>query len=71
VFELIDALDSMNDGVFKAHVNESENDFSNWLRDVFGDDDLAEGITCTKDRIETQRLIMKHTIRKLLELCCK
>ncbi len=71
VFELIDALDNINDGVFSSHVNGSKNDFSNWLRDVFGDDELAEKITCTKDKNEMQRLIMKHSIRKLLDLCYK
>ena len=71
VFELIDALDFMNDGTFGYHVNDSKNDFSSWLRNVFGDNNLANDILHLKDKMEMQRIIMKHTIRKMLDLCYK
>lgn len=42
--ELRNALLSMDDGTFRYHVNTEKNDFSNWIRHVFGDADLADKI---------------------------
>jgi hypothetical protein len=50
--ELESALRDMSDEVFRHHANESNNDFSNWVRDVFGDEklsnDLRKSTTQTK-----------------------
>ncbi len=50
--ELETALRDMSDDVFHYHVNESNNDFSNWVRDVFDDEkllnDLRKSMTKTK-----------------------
>ena len=48
--ELRDALKFMNDGVFTYHVNTERNDFSNWIRDVIGDRELASSIVGMKEK---------------------
>lgn len=42
--ELGDAIGIMADRTFMHHVAEGRNDFSNWVRDVIGDHELAEKI---------------------------
>jgi hypothetical protein len=39
--ELASALEQMSEESFQHHVTEHKNDFSNWVRDVFGDTTLA------------------------------
>jgi hypothetical protein len=39
--ELASALERMSEEAFQHHVTEHKNDFSNWVRDVFGDTTLA------------------------------
>jgi hypothetical protein len=50
--ELKVALEQMTDETFRYHLNETKNDFSNWVRDVIGDDklsrDLQKSITHTQ-----------------------
>lgn len=50
--ELKVALEQMTDETFRYHSNETKNDFSNWVRDVIGDDklsrDLQKSITHTQ-----------------------
>lgn len=42
--ELETALKEMSDETFRYHVNEAKNDFSNWVNDVIGDEDLARDL---------------------------
>ena len=48
--ELKTALDEMSDETFLYHVGGGKNDFSNWVRDVIGDDKLAADLAATSDR---------------------
>ena len=64
---LIDELENMPDEVFNHHVNEFKNDFSSWIRDVFKDDILADELQLVNDRLETQRTLLKHTVRSFLK----
>jgi len=67
VFELVDALEDMSSDLFEEHVNEMKNDFSNWIKDVFKEHDVAKEIQRMKDRIEMQKILM----RKLIEAAKK
>lgn len=46
--ELKAALEQMMDETFQYHANEAKTDFSNWVRDVIGDEKLARDLlNCT------------------------
>ncbi len=48
--EMAEALDIMADKTFSHHVTETRNDFSTWVRDVLGDDQLADSIKSLRSR---------------------
>lgn len=39
--ELLDQLANMNHELFNSHVSKQNNDFANWVRDVFGEKEMA------------------------------
>lgn len=61
--ELLNALKSMDDETFKSHADENKNDFGNWVRDVFKDEELAKLIFNSKTRED----IVKAIEAKLFE----
>ncbi|MBW2995828.1 hypothetical protein KY332_00850 [Candidatus Woesearchaeota archaeon] len=64
VKELAFAMDYLSDEELNHHVNESKNDFSSWVRDVFKEYRLAEIISDIKDRKEMQIVLLKHLVNK-------
>jgi len=48
--EMLYALQKMDDGAFRHHVHDGKNDFSNWLKDVFKEVELAEKIKKVMDK---------------------
>ncbi len=48
--ELAPALKKMHADTFSHHVNSEKNDFSNWVRDVVGDQELAEELKGIKNK---------------------
>ena len=48
--ELSDTLPQMNDEAFQHHVNNEKNDFSSWVRDVIGDQKLANELLSSKSK---------------------
>jgi len=48
--ELHYVLTKMNNEIFNYHVNENKNDFANWIRDTFKDNDLAEAVKKAKTK---------------------
>jgi len=46
--ELIDQLANINEELFNYHVQEKNNDFANWIRDVFGAKELARRISMSR-----------------------
>ena len=73
MYQLIDELETMPDPIFKEYVTPFKNDFSNWLKDVFQERDLAEEIKGMRERMDTHRAVLKHVIRELKKhhLACK
>ena len=62
--ELAFMMDSISDEMFSFHVNEEKNDFACWIRDVFGNKDLADslsGLQCKKDN---QIALLKHALKE-------
>lgn len=66
VFELIDILDTMSDELFKSHVIEAKNDFSNWIKDVFEENELADKLSGIDNKVATQIALLKYLIKELL-----
>lgn len=60
MFELANCLETINEEIFFHHVNDFKNDFSNWIKDVFGNKGLADEIFLIKDPKQTQLIILKH-----------
>ncbi|MBU1976115.1 MAG: hypothetical protein KKG59_06960 [Nanoarchaeota archaeon] len=57
IYELIHAVEHMDEFTFRYHVNEdnNKNDFADWIRDVFADEELAmklEGLNDKKKYLE-------------------
>ena len=50
VKDLCDYLPSMSDDTFNHHVSPERNDFSNWIKDVVGDKQLANEIGKCKNK---------------------
>jgi hypothetical protein len=71
LFQLIDELETMGEDVFHHHVNEMKNDFANWARDVFSAHSLAEEMQRMRDRMETQRAVMKHLLREVAQIASR
>jgi hypothetical protein len=67
--ELETSFKDMSPGTFYYHVNESKNDFGNWVRDVIGDEKLAKALQksetqaqaaqCVSERISELKLHIK------------
>jgi hypothetical protein len=69
--ELADILQLINDDMFKYHVTETKNDFSNWINDVFGERDLAKKIHTVRNRLEMSIELYRAMFDKLDSLSKK
>lgn len=59
--ELAEAIKTMSDDTFAYHCNPEKNDFTNWIRDVVGDADLAGELSGVRKR-EVAFKKVKHRI---------
>ena len=67
VYELVDELETMTEDTFKQFVTDSENHFANWIEHVFEEKSLADEIRHIKNRMDTQRTLLKHMVRELVK----
>lgn len=58
--ELGKALVDMSDETFHYHLGEGRNDFSKWIREVVGDDKLAEDFSKAKSRMQASRAVAQR-----------
>lgn len=65
LLEFADALEKMSDDAFYYHANEQKNDFSNWIRDIFKEKDLADNIKKSNSKAEAEISILKFLVNKL------
>lgn len=58
--ELENKLRTIGSEAYAHHANESKNDFHNWIRDVFQEQELASQILAAKTQAEAAALVRKH-----------
>lgn len=58
--ELKGGLESMSDQTFAYHCNESKKDFSNWVRNIIGDEKLAHDLENVSNREEAARIVAER-----------
>jgi hypothetical protein len=56
--DLVEGLKTMSDETFTFHSNLEKHDFSNWVRDVIGDEQLADALARASDRFEAAAYIV-------------
>lgn len=66
VAELVWALDKMNEETYNFHANKEKNDFSSWIRDVFGEEKLAEDLKTSASKAEAQLAVAKRLLKELV-----
>jgi hypothetical protein len=66
IIELVDTLDRMSDDSYYYHVTNDKNDFSNWIREVFKEETLANEIAKIHNRLETEVAILRYLIKGLI-----
>ena len=60
--ELLESLEYMSRETFYYHVNNSKNDFVNWIRDVIKDEKLAKDLSKVKTKKETINILKSRLI---------
>ena len=55
--ELAEALTTMTDETFAYHSNVEKKDFSNWVRDIIGDEKLAKDLEKATDRTQAAKQV--------------
>ncbi len=69
--DLVQSLEKMPEEVFRHYVNETKNDFSTWIKDVFKENSLAEELKKFNTKIEAELALQKHINNKLDKLVRK
>lgn len=60
--ELWSALKGMSNEIFRHHVNETKNDFSNWVRDVIGDEKLADDLKASLTQTQAAKVVAERVV---------
>jgi hypothetical protein len=50
IYDLLEGLQTMSDETFAYHSNLEKHDFSNWIRDIIGDEYLADALAMVTSR---------------------
>ena len=57
LLELETALKEMSEETFRYHSNENKNDFSKWVGDVIGDEELSRDLQKSATRVEADKSV--------------
>jgi hypothetical protein len=60
--ELEAALEQMTEETFLYHVNEAKSDFSNWVRDVIGDEKLSRDLKKSATRAQSAKSVAARIV---------
>lgn len=60
--ELKVALEQMTEETFRYHSNEAKSDFSKWVRDVIGDDELSKDLQKSTTRKQAAKSVADRII---------
>ncbi|MFH1439421.1 MAG: DUF5752 family protein [Candidatus Woesearchaeota archaeon] len=63
--ELVMAMRNMKDETFTYHVNESKNDFANWINHCLGEKELADELLKYNTKTSNELLILRHIASEL------
>ena len=58
--QLAAALKDMSDGTFRQHTSETKSDFSNWVRDVIGDEKLTKDLQKSKTQAQAAKAVAER-----------
>ena len=61
--ELNEILVSMDGNMFRHYVNGKRNDFSNWIKDIFKENDLADNVAGLNSRLEAEICILRFLVK--------
>ena len=59
--QLVKFLKKVDDTVFSYHVNDYKNDFANWIKDVFKEEELFDQILSLKNPLDMAFKIQEST----------
>lgn len=65
--ELAAGLATMSDETFAYHSNPEKQDFSNWVRDVVGDEQLANNLAWSTSREQA----VEYVVARINEITCQ
>ena len=60
--ELKEALEQMTEEIYHYHVNETKSDFSDWVRDVIGDEKLARDLRKSSTKAQAARRVAERIV---------
>ncbi len=60
--QLETALKEMSEETFRYHSSEAKNDFSNWVRDVIGDEKLSMDLQKSTTRLQAAKSVAERIV---------
>jgi len=54
----------MDDGAFCHHVNQDRNDFYNWIKDAFKENELATRLLSANSKRDVQVIILREIVKR-------